>query len=370
MKTSMKVRIVAFLTLSLGRSLDALIRHDRADGRPFRRRTGDAMRRGTVALIVAVALGLLAVGPTAEAQPASKVPRIGFLGSGSPASGARVIEAFRQGLRELGYVEGQKIAIEWRFAGGRYERFPELASELVGLKVDVIVAAPAAAVAAKEAIRTIPLVVVVASDPVGSGLVASLSRPGGNVTGLSLLSTELTAKQLQLLKEALPRVSRVAILRNPATQHHLAAVEEAKRAARLLGLQLQVVEARNPQDFDRAFSMITRERAGALLVPADGMFFLHRARLAELAARSRLPSMGGIREYTEAGGLMAYAANLSEAYRSAAVYVDKILKGAKPGDLPVEQPTKFELVINLKTAKALGLTIPRSLLLRADEIIQ
>jgi len=251
------------------------------------------------------------------------------------------------------------------------ERLPELAAELVRLKVDVIVA-PAGqnVVAAQRATRTIPIVMSGLTDPVETGLVASLARPGGNVTGLSGFSTEIVGKQLELLKEMAPKVSRVAILWNPANQSHPLLLREAEAAARLLRVQLQTLEVRGPDDFETAFAAVTRERAGALLVAADGMFLLHRARIADLAAKTRLPAMYGLREYVDAGGLVVYGPSLRENFRRAATYVDKILKGAKPADLPVEQPTRFELVINLKTAKALGLTIPPSLLQRADEVIE
>jgi putative ABC transport system substrate-binding protein len=314
--------------------------------------------------------GLLAAPLAAEAQQAGKVYRIGVL---TPSANVPLatFDAFRQTLRELGYVEGRNIAIEWRFAEGRYERFPELARELVGIKVDVIVAVIAvAAQAAKEATPTIPVVMVAVHDPVGSGLVASLARPGGNVTGLSFLSVELVAKQLELLKETVPSLSRVAVLRNPASPPHALLVREAERAGRVLGVQLRVLEARGPEDFDAAFSTMTADRADALLVLGDGMFFLHRTRLAELAAKNRLPAMYGSEQHVEVGGLVAYSADLLDNWRRSATYVDRILKGARPADLPVEQPMKFRLVINLKTAKVLGLTIPQSLLLRADQVIE
>jgi len=327
-------------------------------------------RRG---FIGSLAGGLLAGPLAADAQQSGKLFRIGVLGNVplTDPEGARVWGAFIQGLRELGYVEGRNITIEFRSSDGKYERLPELAAELVRLKVDVIVA-PAGqnVVAAQRATRTIPIVMSGLTDPVGSGLVTSLGRPGGNVTGLSGFSTEIVGKQLELLKEMAPKVSRVAILWNPANQSHPLLLREAEAAARLLRVQLQTLEARGPDDFEMAFAAVTRERAGALLVAADGMFLLHRARIADLAAKTRLPAMYGLREYVDAGGLVVYGPSLRENFRRAATYVDKILKGAKPADLPVEQPTKFELVINLKTAKALGLTIPRSLLLRADQVIE
>ena len=316
---------------------------------------------------------LLAAPLAAEAQQTGKVYRIGYLSASSSTTGRTVIEAFRQGLRELGWVEGQNIVIDYRFAEGQYDRLPALAAELVRLKADVIVVSPTQpAVAAKNATGTIPIVMIGAgADPVGQGLVASLARPGGNVTGLSYgVGQEIFGKQLALLKEAVPKVRRVAVLWNPAVSAIVAAIGEVKVAARSLGMQLQVLEARGPNDFDGAFAAMVKERAGALLVLVDPMFSFHRTRLADLAVKSRLPAVYTNRQPVEAGGLMSYGPSFSDLWRRAAGYVDKILKGAKPADLPVEQPTKFELVINLKTAKALGLTIPPSLLVRADEVIQ
>jgi putative ABC transport system substrate-binding protein len=323
------------------------------------------------AFISTVAGGLLAAPFAAEAQQAGKVYRIGYLTGGLSTDSPVLREAFRQGLRELGWVEGQNVVIEYRFAEGRYDRLPELAAELVRLKVDIIVTvATPAAVAAKDATATIPIVGISLGDPVGIGLIASLARPGGNVTGLSYsVGLELVRKQLELLKEIVPKVRRVAILSNPANPFHAFATRDVKGAARSLGVQLQLLEARGPTEFDGAFAAMVKKRVGALVVVPDQMFQLHRTRLADLVARSRLPAAYGIREYVEAGGLISYGTSLPDLWRRAATYVDKILKGAKPGDLPVEQPTKFELVINLKTAKALGLTIPPSLLARADEVI-
>ncbi len=267
-------------------------------------------------------------------------------------------------------VEGQDIAIESRWAEGKHDRLPALAADLVRSKVDVIVVGSGAATqAAQQATRTIPIVMSTVADPVGSGLVASLARPGGNVTGLTIMSTDLAGKQLQLLREVVPKVSRVAFLRNPDNPSSAAGLREAEAAARGLGVRLQTLEARNPQEIDSAFAAMTRERAGALLILPDGIFLSQRRQIAELAVKRRLPSIDGRTEYAEAGGLMAYSANFFDLQRRAATYVDKILKGAKPADLPVAQPTKFELVINLRTAKAIGLTIPPSLLQRADQII-
>jgi putative ABC transport system substrate-binding protein len=320
---------------------------------------------------VVLALGLTLAPLATEGQQASKVPRIGYLSAGAPETAPTFENAFRQGLRELGYVEDRNIAIEYRWAKGKYERLPELAAELVRLKVDVILAVTTpAGQAAKAATRTIPIVFTLVADPVASGLVGSLARPSGNITGLPSIASETIGKQLELLKETVARVSRVAVLQNPDASSHQFMVREAAGAARALGVQLRVLKARSPNDLDAAFTAIIGERADALLVLADGFFRTHRARIADFAAKSRLPLVSGEREQTEVGGLMSYGPSRLDIFRRAATYVDKILKGAKPADLPVEQPTKFELVINLKTAKALGLTIPQTLLQRADQVIQ
>ena len=309
----------------------------------------------------------------AEAQQAAKVARIGWLGD--KPSGPHVREAFLQGLRDLGYVEGRNLVIEYRFAEGKHERYPALAAELVALKVDVIVASGGtpAALTAKQATRTLPIVFAPVGDPVTSGLVTSLARPGGNLTGLSGLAPELINKRLELLTQAVPGVSRVAVLWQPDAFGERTEKDMLKRAevaARALGVRVQFVEARGPDDFDRAFSEMTRARAGALTDLEGNMFFSERRRLVDLAGKNRLPAVYSSREFIDVGGLMSYGPNLVDLYRRAATYVDKILKGAKPADLPVEQPTKFELVINLKTAKALGLTIPPAVLARANEVIQ
>ena len=317
--------------------------------------------------------GLLAAPLAAEAQPREKLPRVGYLSPGSPSEPLRRrrFEAFRQGLRELGYVEGQNIVIEPRWAEGKYDRYPALAADLVRLKVDVIVPVGGAATqAVQQATRTIPIVMSVVIDPVGSGLVASLAHPGGNVTGLTIMAPDLIGKQLELLKEVVPKVSRVALLWNPANPGSAPQLRQAEAAAQALGVRLQPLEARGPQEIDSAFAAMTRERAGALLILPDAIFGNQRRQIAELAAKRRLPSLLGVAEYAEAGGLMTYSANNLDLERRAATFVDKILKGAKPADLPIEQPSKFELIINLKTAKTLGLTIPQSLLLRADEVIR
>jgi putative ABC transport system substrate-binding protein len=316
-----------------------------------------------------LALAILAAPLAAQAQQAAKVRRIGFLCPGRCDEPQR--EAFWQGLRELGYVEGQNIAIESRSAEGKLDRLPELALDLVRLKVDVIVVgAEPSAQAAKRATTTIPIVMAVSFDPVGSGLVASLARPGGNLTGLATLNPELAGKRLELLKETVPGVVRIAVLRNSNNPITTPQLRETRAAAQALGLELQSLDVQGPEDFDAAFQAATKARAGALIVLSDGVTNDHRTRLVGFAAKSRLPAMYGGRPYVDAGGLMAYGANGADNFRRAATYVDKILKGAKPADLPIEQPTKFELVINFKTAKALGLTIPQSILVRADEVIQ
>jgi putative ABC transport system substrate-binding protein len=326
------------------------------------------------AFIITVGGGILAAAVAAGAQQAAKTARIGYLAL-NRAAGPHRHEAFLQGLRDLGYVEGRNLVIEYRDAEGKSDRLPALAAELVALKVDVIVAGGGAqaALAAKQATSALPIVFASTADPVGSGLVTSLARPGGNVTGLSLIFPELVGKCLEQIKQAVPGVSRVAVLWQPGaygerTEKDM--LKGAEVAGRALGVRLQVVEARGPADFDRAFSDMIRARAGALTVLGSVMFANERRRLVDLAAKNRLAAVYMERDYVDAGGLMSYGPNIADLFRRAASYVDKILKGAKPGDLPVEQPTKFELVINLKTAKALGLAVPRSLRQRADEVIQ
>jgi len=330
-----------------------------------------------IGLAVVLTLNLLLTPLATEARQAAKVLRIGFLGT-FPTN--RHDEAFRQSLHEFGYVEGQNIAIERRYSGGRVEALPGLAIQLVRLKVDVIVVdAWAPLNAASQATSTIPIVVAACNDDlVATGLISSLARPGGNITGLSELTPELGAKRLELLKEAAPRVRRVAVLWNPADSERSSVNfrfwssdwVEVRAAAQVLGMTLQPVEIRGPDDFDTAFSAMTRERADALIAFSDPLIISHGRRIVELAAKSRLPAMYPSREVVDEGGLMSYGPSISDMFRRAAVYVGKILKGAKPADLPMEQPTKFELVINLKTAKILGLTIPRALILRADEVIR
>ena len=326
-------------------------------------------------VFVAGTLGFIAAPLAAGAQPAAKVYRIGYLSIGSAsATYTRPLEAFRQRLRELGWDEGRNLVIEYRYAEGHADRLAALAEELVRLKVDVIVASPTpSAMAAKEATRAIPIVGMSLTEPVSVGLVPNLARPGGNVTGLTYgVDTEIFGKQLQLLKEVVPSVRRVAVLTHPASggPSYSLRMESVKSAARSLGLPLQILEVREPGDFDAAFAAMVKERAGALLLSGDAMFFIHRARLADLARKNRLPSMSTQWQWVDAGGLVSYAPSFPEQWSRAATYVDKILRGAKPADLPIEQPTKFELVINLKTAKALGLTIPPAVLARADEVIQ
>ena len=314
---------------------------------------------------------LLTTFPSAQAQQPGRVPRIGFLLPYSPGPDARV-EAFRQGLLELGYVEGQNVAIEYRWADGRFEQLPALAEDLVRLKVDVIVAAVTqASLAAKRATGAIPIVMIAVSDPVGSGLVASLARPGANITGTSSMTADVVGKQLELLKETVPKISRVAALWNPANPIFQAIQrKETEAAARTLGVQLRILEARGPDEIESAFATMARERTRALLVLGDPVFRSHRKRIADLAANGRLPAVSGTTEFVDAGGLMAYGPSFTDMNRRAAYYVDRILKGTKPADLPVEQPTKFELIINLKTAKQIALTIPPNVLARADKVIR
>ncbi len=327
-------------------------------------------------LILALALGLLAAPLAAQAQTAAKGARIGFLTTGSVKTPETqvMLNTFQRELRERGYVEGQNILIEYRAADGKIERLPPLASELARLKVDLIVAmATPAARAAQHATSTIPIIAVAMGDPVGDGLIASLARPGANITGNTFLGPELVPKRLELLREALPSISRVAALWQPGAYGErtmTGMLKEAETAARTLSMHLQLVGVRGPDEFDRAFSTMGRERVDALIMLPSPMLFSQRRRIVALAAKYRLPTIYNNRESVQLGGLIAYGTSLDDLYRRAAVYVDKILKGAKPADLPVEQPTQFDLVINLKTAKALGLTIPPSLLLRADEVIQ
>jgi len=326
------------------------------------------MRR--IGLAVVLTLALLA--PLAvEGQQASKVARIGVLMPGAPATAGHFAAAFDQGLREHGYLQGRNILVERRFAEAKVERMSEIAAELVRMKVDVIVTSTDPSIAAvRQQTQTIPIVMANSTDPVATGFVTSLARPGGNVTGLSSISPELSVKRLELLKEAVPGLSRVGIVWNPDVRGGVLEYKETESAARTLRLQLQSVEVTRADDFNRAFSALTTGRAGAVTVTSFFVGFRNRSEIASLAQKNRLPSVFGLREYVDAGGLMAYGPSYTDGWRRAATYVDKILKGAKPSELPVEQPTKFELVINLKTAKALGLTIPQTLLQRADQVIE
>ncbi|MGH8864410.1 MAG: ABC transporter substrate-binding protein [Burkholderiales bacterium] len=323
-------------------------------------------------MLIALATGALAAPLASFAQQKPpRVARIGFLGAASASAIPNWVETLRAGLRDLGYVEGKNIVIEYRWADGKYERLPGLAAELVQLKVDVIVAAGTPAIpAAQQATSAIPIVMVGTGDPVGSGFVASLSRPGGNITGLSNIVVDVSVKYLELLRVAVPKLSRVAVLVNPGHPLHPDLLKNTQATAKTTGVKVLPAEASTTSQIEAAVGAMTRERAGALIVLADPFFYTQAPRIAELAAKNRLPTMFWTRELVEAGGLMSYGQNIAEHFRRAATYVDKILKGTKPADLPVEQPTKLELVINLKTAKAIGLTIPQELLLRADKVIE
>jgi putative ABC transport system substrate-binding protein len=327
-------------------------------------------RIGAMAIfLVALALTVVGASLPANAQEQTKVPRIGYL---SPRPGpSHFDEAFRQGLRELGYVEGKNIIIDYRYAAWVWDRLPILAAELVRRKVDILVATGgnATALAAKSATSTIPIVFT-AGDPVRGGVVASIARPGGNITGVNVLTVELNVKRLQLLKEAVPEAVRVAVLVNPTSATSLQASKDMEGASRSLGVRLLAQQVQDQKGLASAFARMTQARAEALAVMSDAFFLAQREQIVALAAKSHLPAVYEFREFADVGGLMSYGPSLAEMYRRVATYVDKILKGAKPSDLPVEQPTKIELVINLKTAKALGLTIPQSVLLRADELIQ
>jgi len=307
----------------------------------------------------------------ARAQQAGKVWRIGFLSAISREASFRSYAALRQGMRELGYVEGKDFVIEWRSVEGKYERFPEIVGELVQLKLDVIVTGVTAALPPlRRATSTIPIVMAYSTDPVGNGLVASLVRPGGNITGLAGSSDDSSPKQLELLTTVVPNVSRVGLLGNPDTETYSSVLKSARDAAQKVGLLVTPIEARNPQEIEIAFAALTKERVPAVMVASDAIFFGQRQRIAELALDNRLATMFSLREYAEAGGLMSYGENIADFFRHAAFYVDKIFKGANPGDLPIEQPTRFNLVINRKTADALGLTIPPQLYIFADEVIE
>ncbi len=321
--------------------------------------------------LFAIFLTLTAGGEMVEAQQPGKVPRVGFLGTNFPTTNPARYEAFRRGLRELGYVEGKNIVIEWRYAEGKADRLPGLAAELVRLKVEVIVTAgPPATRPAKEATSTIPIVMAQDSDPVVNGFVASLARPGGNITGLATLAPEISGKQLELLKEIVPRLSRVAVLGTSIQPGNAQSLREVELAAGALGVKLQYLDVLSSKDIETAFRAAGKGRADVVLVLGGAVLSSHRTQIADLAAKNRLPAVHGQPEFMDAGGLMFYGASITEMFRRAATYVDKILKGAKPADLPVEQPTKFELIINLKAAKQIGLTIPPNVLARADRVMR
>ncbi len=332
------------------------------------------MRLRTTSFVVTLALGGLAAPLAGKAQQPPRVARIGWMSLATPTAPAPFLEAFRQGMRDLGYVEGQNFVLEPRYTGGKNELLPEQVADLERVGVDVIIAGPFAALrAAKQTTSRIPIIMTTGADPVVAGIVQSLTHPGGNVTGITEMAPQLTPKRLDLLKEILPTLSRVAILWQPGTlseETFKQMLKETQATARSLGVQLQVVEATAVADFDTAFSAMVRERAEALIVLVNPMFIVQRRHIIERAANHRLPAIYEWKEFVRSGGLISYGADVSDIYRRAAGFVDKILKGAKPADLPVEQPTKFELVINMKTAKALGLTIPQSVLIRADEVIE
>ena len=343
---------------------------DRHGGRPAH--GGGSVTVVRAALTVVLALTLLAAPLAAEGQQQGKVVRIGLLdyGTSNPSSTARW-NALRGRLRELGYVEGQNVVFEPRWGNGQAARLPSLAAELIDIRVDILVTATSeAALAAKQATSSVPIVTATTGDPVKLGLVASLARPGGNVTGVISLNSDLAGKRLELLKQLIPRASRIAILRVPENRSSVLSVRDTEHASRSLGVAVQIVDARDPRDFDAAFLTMKRARADAVILGVNTPFIAERRRLAKLAVLHRLPMMTPAKEYAEAGGLLSYGTNYLDQFRRAATYVDKIIKGAKPADLPVEQPTTFELVINMKTAKALALAIPPSLLLSADQVIE
>ena len=360
-----------FLAQARGESQNGLVDHadDRRGRSCFQRR---AHRKSGIALLLAtLVLGLLGMPLAAHAQQAGRTVTIGYLGNSSPALESHLVEAFREGLRQLGYVEGRNLILKFEWAEGQQERHPALARALVRLTPDVILTAGTpGTLAAKQATQSIPIVTAIAGDAVATGLVASLARPGGNVTGLSTLAPELDGKRLDLLKEAVPKLSRVAVLRNPANPFTTVAWKAMQPAAKALGVKLQPVEASSPNDLDRALARIKAAPPDGLVLIVDRFLASYRASIVQFVVKNRLPGMFPYPEFAQEGGLMAYGPDYADLFRRTATFVDKILKGAKPGELPIEQPTKFELVVNLKTAKALGLTIPQSVLIRADEVIQ
>lgn len=330
------------------------------------------MKLGTVGMIAALTLSILWEPPSSQGQqPRTKPARIGFLGNSTPALEAHLVGAFREGLHDLGYEEGRNILIEYRWAEGKYERFPALIAELIALQVDVIVTAGTPATrAVKKATTSIPIVMVAVADPPGDGIVASLARPGGNITGVSSMALELEGKRLELLRKLAPNIAAIAVLWNPLNTSHISALERVRVAARVLHMKVYAVEMRVSEDLAAAFAAMGRERSDALIILADRVFLHNRTHIIDLAAQYHLPGVYPYPEFPEAGGLMSFGPNYEDMHRRAAIYVDKILKGIKPADLAVEQPMKFELVINLKTAKALGLTIPPELLVQTDKVIE
>jgi putative ABC transport system substrate-binding protein len=325
--------------------------------------------RTTILCLLCITIAMVPAAIAEAQQP--KVARIGFLGNSTPELEANLIEPFREGLRELGYVEGKNLAIEWRWAEGKYERFPALIAELIASKVDLIVTAGTpASLAVKKATTTIPLVMIAVGDPVGSGLIASLAHPGGNITGLTSISPELDGKRLELLREVVPNISHVAVMWNPTSPLQVIAEKATRAAAQSMGIKILSLGVKADEQFDHAFATLRKEKPGALLVLADRLFLHNRARIMEFAIQKRLPGVHAYVELVEAGGLMSYGPSYSGMHKRAAYYVDKILKGTHPADLPVEAPAKFELVVNLKAAKQIGVSIPPSVLYRADRVIK
>jgi len=322
-------------------------------------------------LVVAFTLSVLLTPPATEAQQRDHLPRVGYLGTSSALLEPELVKAFREGLRDLGYVEGRNILIEYRWAEGNYQRYPDLVADLVNLKVDLILTTGTpGALAAKRATQTIPIVMAVAGDAVGAGLVSSLARPGGNVTGLTAINPDLEGKRLGMLREVFPKLTTLAVLLNPANPYTAVSWEQTKVSAKALGIKLQPLELRDPEEFKDAFAKLARQRPDGITMVSDRFLLAHRTQIVDFVAKTRLPAMYPYGDFVVAGGLMSYSPSYEDLFRRAATYVDKILKGAKPADLPVEQPTKFELVINLKAAKTLGLTVPASVLARADQVIE
>jgi len=322
-------------------------------------------------LIVAFALSVLLTPPATEAQQRAHLPRVGYLGTSSASLEAELVKAFRDGLRDLGYVEGQNILIEYRWAEGNYQRFPDLVADLVNLKVDLILTAGTpGALAAKRATQTIPIVMAVTGDAVGTGLVSSLARPGGNLTGLTMMVPDLEGKRLEILREVVPKLTALVVLLNTANPLTAIQWKQTEISARTLGIQLQSVELRRPEEFKDAFAKVARQRPDGITMVADRFLLAHRMQIVDFVAKTRLPAIYPYRDFVVAGGLMSYSPSYEDLFRRSATYVDKILKGAKPSDLPIEQPTKFELLVNMRTAKTLGVPIPPSLLLRADHVVE